>query len=105
MPRYNLKKLSPKTRNVLFNEFCKGVLKLKTKNEAYDFFNDLFSFTEFGMLARRLLVAKMLIDGCTYDEISDQLKMGMDTIERINSNLNKGNGYRLVLKRLYKKDF
>ena len=102
MPRYNLQKLTPKTRKVLFNEFCKAVLKLKNAKEANEFFSDLFSFTEFGMLARRLLAAKMLIDGYTYEEVSKKLKMGPDTIERINKNLNFGSGYKLVLKRLDK---
>jgi len=54
------------------------------------------------MLARRLLAAKMLLDGCTYEEVSKRLKMGMDTIERINKNLNFGKGYKMVLKRLNK---
>ena len=70
MPRYNLQKLTPKTREVLFNEYCKAVLKLKNIREVKNFFNDLFSFTEFGMLVRRLLAAKMLMDGCTYEEVS-----------------------------------
>ncbi|MCK4553966.1 hypothetical protein KAU19_03310 [Candidatus Parcubacteria bacterium] len=103
MPRYNLRKLTPKTREVLFNEYCKAVLKLKNIREVRNFFNDLFSFTEFGMLARRLLAAKMLMDGCTYEEISKKLKMGADTIEKINRNLNFGKGYKLVLDRLSKK--
>lgn len=103
MPRYNLQKLTPKTREVLFNEYCKAVLKLKNIREVRNFFNDLFSFTEFGMLARRLLAAKMLMDGCTYEEVSKKLKMGTDTIEKINRNLNFGKGYKLVLDRLSKK--
>lgn len=102
MSRYNLQKLTPKTRDILFNEYCKAVLKLKSVNEVRDFFNDLFSFTEFGMLARRLLAAKMLMDRHTYEEINKRLKMGMDTIEKINKNLNFGKGYRMVLKRLNK---
>lgn len=103
MPRYNLQKLTPKTRETLFNEFCKAVLKLKNKKEIYDFFSDLFTFTEFGMLARRLLAAKMLMKGHTYEEVSKQLKMGTDTIEKINKNLNFGKGYKLVLRKSGKK--
>ncbi|MDD5031613.1 MAG: YerC/YecD family TrpR-related protein [Patescibacteria group bacterium] len=102
MSRYNLQKLTPKTRDILFNEYCKAVLKLKSVNEVREFFNDLFSFTEFGMLSRRLLAAKMLIDGYTYEEVNKRFKMGMDTIERINKNLNFGKGYKMVLKRLGK---
>ena len=43
------------------------------------------------------------MDGCTYEEISKKLKMGTDTIEKINRNLNFGKGYKLVLDRLSKK--
>jgi len=102
MSRYNLQKLTPKTRDILFNEYCRAILKLKSIKEVREFFNDIFSFTEFGMLARRLLAAKMLLDGHTYEEINQRLKMGMDTIERINRNLNFGKGYKMVLKRLNK---
>ena len=99
MPRYNLQKLTPKMRGVLFNEFCKAISKLKSEKEVHEFFSDLFSFTEFGMIARRLLAAKMLMEGCTFEEVGGKLKMGPDTIERINKNLNFGKGYKLIFKR------
>lgn len=102
MPRYNIRKLTPKTRKVLFDEFCRGVLELKNTKEAREFFSDLFSFTEFGMLARRLLAAKMLTEGFTYEEICKKLKMGPDTIERISKDLNFGKGYKIIIKRLSK---
>ncbi len=87
----------------MFDEFCRAILKLKNIREVREFFNDIFTVTEFGMLARRLLAASLLAEGKTYEEISNKLKMGMDTIERINRNLTFGKGYKLVLKKLKKK--
>ena len=52
------------------------------------------------MLSRRLLAAEKLYKKETHDEISKELKMGEDTIAKVNHWLNEGEGYKLVVKRL-----
>ena len=70
-----------------------GILKLKTREECYAFFEDLCTMNELLSMAQRLEVAQMLVERRTYIDIA--------TISRINRTLNYGNdGYELVLERM-----
>jgi uncharacterized protein YerC len=56
------------------------------------------------MLARRLQVAARLLAGITYREISQELKIGLDTIERVSRWLKHGSqGYQIAIQRLKEK--
>ena len=103
MPRYNLRKLQQKHKKAVLNEFYSAVAMLKNKKEVEQFFVDLLDLNEIGMLSRRLLAAEKLMQDKTYEEIARELKMGKDTILRVNRWLNEGQGYKLVINRLKKK--
>ena len=78
-----------------------GILKLKTREECYAFFEDLCTMNELLSMAQRLEVAKMLVEHRTYIDIADQTGASTATISRINRTLNYGNdGYELVLDRM-----
>lgn len=78
-----------------------GILKLKTREECYAFFEDLCTMNELLSMAQRLEVAQMLVEHRTYIDIADQTGASTATISRINRTLNYGNdGYELVLKRV-----
>lgn len=100
MPRYNLRNLSPKYQKAVLNEFYKSILYLKNDKEAEAFFKELFDLNEVGMFARRVIAAKLLFEDKTYQEISAALKMGMDTIARVDKKLRDGTGYKLIINRL-----
>lgn len=102
MPKYNIRKLQQKHKKAVLNEFYKGVVSLKNQKEAEKFFTDLLDITEIAMLSRRLLAAERLYKGETFDEISQKLKMGKDTIARVKHWLDEGEGYKLVVKRINK---
>jgi len=102
MPRYNLRKLQEKHKKAVLNKFYDAVASLKNKKEVEKFLTDLLDLNEVGMLSRRLLAAEKLYKGETFDEISQELKMGKDTILRISRWLNDGEGYKLVINRLKK---
>lgn len=102
MSRYNLRKLQEKHKKAVLNEFYSAVASLRNKREAEKFFSDLLDLNEIGMLARRLLAAEKLEQGKTFEVISQELKMGMDTIGRVSRWLEDGEGYKLVISRLKK---
>ena len=78
-----------------------GILKLKTREECYAFFEDLCTMNELLSMAQRLEVAQMLVEHRTYIDIADQTGASTATISRINRTLNYGNdGYEVVLKRV-----
>lgn len=80
-----------------------AVLCLNTREECYNFFEDLCTINELLSLSQRFEVASMLDGGNTYLEIAEKTGASTATISRVNRSLNYGNdGYELVLERLKK---
>ena len=81
--------LSPKTqKRVTLNkkaveELTEVIPKLKTAKESRQFLQDLMSSSETLDLARRLMAAKLLYEGKTYQDIEDLMGMGPLTINKI----------------------
>lgn len=93
-------KLSKKERQELLVALCEALATVKKRDEAAQFLTDLLSPQELEMLAKRLAIAKYLIDGKTYDYIRGILKVSHNTISRVNAWLTlSGSGFRLVIER------
>jgi len=105
MAKYNrVPKLTKSEREDLFLNFCQALASLKTTREVALFIRDLLGLQEVEMMAKRLEVAKLLVEGDTYEEIAEELKVSHGTIARVNLWLQmSGAGYRMVLKRNKKK--
>ncbi len=92
--------LTSAQRENLIYFLCQSMTQVHKPEEAAKFLTDLLSPQEVEMIAKRLEIAKLLIEGLTYQEIKDSLKVGMGTIARVNTWLNlSGEGFKLVLKR------
>lgn len=92
-----LNKLNPKEVEQLFA----AILKLKNIEECYQFFDDLCTVGEIKSLAQRLEVARMLQEGCTYNQIETETGASTATISRVKRCLHYGtDGYKLALDRL-----
>ena len=78
-----------------------AILSLKSREECYDFFEDLCTVNEILSLSQRFEVASMLRSRKTYIEIAEKTGASTATISRVNRSLNYGNeGYDLVFERL-----
>lgn len=78
-----------------------AILSLKSKEECYDFFEDLCTVNELLSLSQRFEVASMLKAHKTYLEIAEKTGASTATISRVNRSLNYGNdGYEMVFERL-----
>lgn len=78
-----------------------AILTLETKEECYDFFEDLCTVNELLSLSQRYEVASMLKEHKTYLEIAEKTGASTATISRVNRSLNYGcDGYELVFGRL-----
>lgn len=96
-------KITKEEQDKLLIWLCEAISKLRDSKEAADFLKDLLSRQEAEMLARRLKTAELLIEGLTYSEISENLKISSATIAKIHEWLRlSGSGYRLVLQRIPK---
>jgi TrpR-related protein YerC/YecD len=81
------RKMQNGTMDALFDT----ILKLKSREECYDFFDDLCTVKELQAMAQRLEVAKMLSVNKTYTQISEKTGASTVTISRVNRILNYGN--------------
>ena len=77
------------------------ILSLKTKEECYNFFEDLCTITELRAMAQRFQVAKMLDQGQIYSDIVRETGASTATISRVNRSLQYGcNGYEEIFNRV-----
>ena len=78
-----------------------ALLKLETREECYNFFEDLCTVKEISDMAQRLEAAKMLLDGRTYDQIVKAVEISTATISRINRCIQYGSGgYRETIEKV-----
>lgn len=92
-----------KLRGELLDQFFDAVLSLETKEECYQFFDDVATMNEVQALSQRLEVAKMLRSGSTYNQIEQETKASTATISRVRRCLDYGSdGYGLILDRISK---
>ncbi len=92
---------SGKLKDELLDRLFEAVLLLRTRDECYQFFEDICTIAELKSLAQRLEVAKMLQENQTYGEIAGRTGASTATISRVKRCLNYGaDGYKLVLERL-----
>lgn len=83
------------------DELAKAMLLIGSKEEAYRFFEDIFTVKELQAVAQRLAVARLLKDKVTYQDIAEQTGASTATISRVNRSLSYGaGGYQLVLDRM-----
>jgi len=74
--------IEPKQKYVAIDNLFEVISALKTKKEIVDFFLGLFSPSESLMLARRIQIAKLLLDGRNYEDIRKSLGVGNSTIQK-----------------------
>ena len=92
-----------KLRGEQLDQLFDGILSLKTREECYQFFEDIATMSEVHAIAQRLQVAKMLTEGLTYNVIEKETKASTAAISRVRRCINYGSdGYEMVLDRLSK---
>ena len=91
------RKLKDEDMDILF----RGILKLQTVEDCYDFFVDLCTIAELRAMVQRFQVARMLDEGRIYSDIVQETGASTATISRVNKCLVYGSdGYRKMLDRL-----
>lgn len=99
MARFN--KLSTKEKQRLLIALCQVIGSVKNDKEAAQILTDLLTSSEIEMVAKRLEIAKLLIQGKTYDQIRAKINAGYSTIGRINTWLNlAGEGFKIAVSRI-----
>lgn len=79
----------------------RAILKLKSVDECYSFFEDLCTISELKSMSQRMEVAIMLRDKMVYTDIAAKTGASTATISRVNKCINYGQGgYNLVIDRM-----
>ena len=90
-----------KVKNEETDMLYEAILSLRSPEECYQFFDDLCTFGEIKAMAQRFHVARLLTEGKTFTQISEEVGASSATITRVNKCITYGSeGYKLVLERL-----
>lgn len=93
--------MNPKIKTEAVDFLFEAILQLQSKEECYEFFEDICTINELLSLSQRFEVAAMLREKKTYLEIAEHTGASTATISRVNRSLNYGNdGYEMVLSRM-----
>ncbi len=96
--------MNKKIRTDAVEHMFEAILCLQSKEECYQFFEDLCTVNELLSLSQRFEVAAMLRRHRTYLDIAEKTGASTATISRVNRSLNYGNdGYELIFNRLAEK--
>ncbi len=96
--------LSESEKKKYLGDFYSIISLLKTRDDVKNFFKDLLSLSEIAMISRRIQIAKMLLEGHTYEFIRKKLKVGPLNISQVEKWLNNGfGGYRKMIAEYKKK--
>ena len=68
------------------------LLKLKTVDECYDFFEDLCTIKEIKDMSQRLQIACLLNKGLSYQKVAEMTNVSSATIGRVKRCLDYGSG-------------
>ena len=91
-------------RNPTTDALFDAILSLETREECYNFFEDLCTVKEISDMAQRLEAAKLLLGGSTYAQIEKALDISTATISRINRCIQYGTGgYRQTIEKVREK--
>ena len=97
------KPIDPEWMGAYINQFWAGVTLLNNSKESKAFLKDLLTHTETKMFAKRLQIARMLIEGYGYQQIQYVVKVTSNTISKISNALNdRGDGYRKIVNQILK---
>ena len=93
--------LDERIKNEQIDDLVRAMIELDDTEEAYRFFEDIFTIHELQAVAQRLAVARLLRRKVTYQEIADKTGASTATISRVNRCLSYGaGGYQRMLDKL-----
>lgn len=99
MAKVNPYQIDSKKKYIVINDMFEVISGLKTKKEIVDFFLGLFTPSESLMIARRIQIAKMLLDDENYESIRKELGVGNNNIQQVDRWIHReGSEYEKMIK-------
>ena len=89
-----------KNEKFMLKELYAELIKLETEEECENFLNDLCTIKELESMCQRLQAAKMLLEGKTYNEITEKTEISSATLARVSKCVRYGSGgYESIIKK------
>ena len=85
------------TKNANHDELFNTLLKLKTIEDFRKFFADLCTMKELDAMTQRLISAKLLLNGETFEKIVEKTDISSATLSKVNRCVKYGEGYKNFL--------
>lgn len=82
----------------MIDELYALIASLKDKEDCEKLFSDLCTQKEIEQMAQRIKAAKLLLDGNTYHQVTEQCDISSATLSRVSRCVQYGNGYNEFLK-------
>src|SRR3989344_1717381 len=89
MTKLSKLRLDPKDFGLYVNNLWSAFALMDTKDDIRLLFKDIFTHTEYKMFAKRLEIARRLLEGQTYVQIKDDLKVTEHTIRTVSNILER----------------
>lgn len=103
MPKLSRIRLDSSLFGLFLNNFWSAITLLEDKNQAKGFLKGLLTHTEMKMLAKRIQIAKMLLEGYDYRAIRNYVRVTDSTIAAVSNKLEtEGEGLRAIVEKLSK---
>lgn len=80
-----------------YTDLFDAILKLKSKEDCELFFKDLCTIKELDSMAQRVVSAKLLMEGETYEKIIAKTDISSATLSRVSKCVKYGEGYKKFL--------
>ena len=80
------------------NELFELIASLKSAEDCRALFEDLCTNKEIEQMAQRIGAAKLLLEGKTYQQVTDTYDISSATLSRVSRCVQYGNGYNKYLK-------
>ena len=97
-------KLSKSFQSELLGDLIQAFTLLKDPGDTAQFMTDLLTKSEVSMLSKRLRIAKLLLEGKTYQSIGQELDVSYGTVAKVAQWLEaSGSGLKKVVSKLPKK--
>ncbi len=82
----------------MLNDLYKTLVSLETKEDCKLLLKDLCTHKEVENMAQRIRAAKLLLNGETYNQVTEKTGIASATLARVSDAVKYGEGYKKLLK-------
>lgn len=90
--------MGKKSDELLIKELFELIASLKDPDDCRMLFSDLCTVNEIRQMAQRLHAAKLLLEGKTYQQVTEMCDISSATLSRVSRCVQYGDGYAAFLK-------